>query len=170
MYTEQVELKSFDQACELCYAAKKYMIPNLVEKCSQFMWKDLIPQNVCRALEFANLYEDARLKVLQFHNSLRSIIMLYLQERSLNLIRCRTKESFSNPEFEEISESTLLILVKDNDLDISEPELFQAVKRWANKECLRREIEPTSANMRLVQKCSFLRYTQFIHVFLIRRS
>lgn len=63
VYTEHVELKSFDQACYLCYAAKKYMIPNLVEKCSQFMWKDLTPQNVCRALEFANLYEDARLKV-----------------------------------------------------------------------------------------------------------
>ena len=54
---------SFDQAYELCYAAKKYMVPNLVEKCSQFMWKDLIPENVCRALEFANLYEDVLLKV-----------------------------------------------------------------------------------------------------------
>lgn len=39
------------------------MVSNLVEKCSQFMWKDLIPENVCRALEFANLYEDATLKV-----------------------------------------------------------------------------------------------------------
>lgn len=56
---------TFDQAYELCYAAKKYMVPNLVEKCSQFMWKDLIPENVCRALEFANLYEDVLLKVHQ---------------------------------------------------------------------------------------------------------
>ncbi len=68
----------------------------------------------------------------------------------MNLIRCRTKESFSNPEFEEISESTLLILVKDNDLDISESELFQAVKRWGTKECLRREIEINNTNMRQV--------------------
>jgi hypothetical protein len=27
------------------------------------MWKDLIPDNVCRALEFANLFEDSLLKV-----------------------------------------------------------------------------------------------------------
>lgn len=63
IYTEHVDLKSFDQACELSYAAKKYMVSNLVEKCSQFMWKDLIPENVCKALEFANLYEDTTLKV-----------------------------------------------------------------------------------------------------------
>ena len=67
---------SFDQAYELCYAAKKYMVPNLVEKCSQFMWKDLIPENVCRALEFANLYEDVLLKVTStglFCNSLVNV-------------------------------------------------------------------------------------------------
>ena len=64
IYTERVDLKLFDQACELSYAAKKYMVSNLVEKCSQFMWKDLIPENVCRALEYANLYEETTLKVL----------------------------------------------------------------------------------------------------------
>ena len=59
-----MELKSFDQALVLCYAAKKYMLPKLMDKCSQYMWSDLGPENVCRALEFANLYEDETLKVL----------------------------------------------------------------------------------------------------------
>lgn len=42
------------------------MVSSLVEKCSQYMWKDLIPDNVCRALEFANLFEDTLLKVNTF--------------------------------------------------------------------------------------------------------
>jgi hypothetical protein len=63
IYTEHVDLKSFEQAYEISYAAKKYMVSSLVEKCSQYMWKDLIPDNVCRALEFANLFEDSLLKV-----------------------------------------------------------------------------------------------------------
>jgi hypothetical protein len=63
IYTEHVDLKSFEQAYEISYAAKKYMVSSLVEKCSQYMWKDLIPDNVFRALEFANLFEDSLLKV-----------------------------------------------------------------------------------------------------------
>ena len=39
------------------------MVSSLVQKCSQYMWKDLIPDNVCRTLEFANLFEDSLLKV-----------------------------------------------------------------------------------------------------------
>ena len=58
-----MNLHSFDQACELWYAANKYIIPSLKKKCSEFMWDVLTPQNVCIALEFANLYEDALLKV-----------------------------------------------------------------------------------------------------------
>lgn len=47
------------------------MVSSLVEKCSQYMWKDLIPDNVFRALEFANLFEDSLLKV---SNLLKSFI------------------------------------------------------------------------------------------------
>ncbi|KAK4005709.1 BTB/POZ domain-containing protein 2-like [Daphnia magna] len=133
IYTEHVDLKSFEQAYEISYAAKKYMVSSLVEKCSQYMWKDLIPDNVCRALEFANLFEDTLLK-----------------ERSLNVIRCRTKDSLSHPPFEDITESTLLILVKEDDLAISETDLFEAVKRWGTKECARREIDVNGSNLRLV--------------------
>ena len=70
-----MDLRSFDQALELYYAAKKYMLPKLVARCSQYMWSDLGPENVCRAFEFANLYEDETLKVLNF--SLNLILTNY---------------------------------------------------------------------------------------------
>lgn len=66
------------------------------------------------------------------------------------MIRCRTKDSLSHPPFEDITESTLLILVKEDDLAISETDLFEAVKRWGTKECARREIDVNGSNLRLV--------------------
>ena len=58
IYTDSIELHSFEQVCEICYGAKKYMIPHLVEQCTNFIWKDLHPANVCRAFEFARLFEE----------------------------------------------------------------------------------------------------------------
>lgn len=37
------------------------MIPYVVEFCTKFLWSDLCPKNVCRAFEFANLFEEPRL-------------------------------------------------------------------------------------------------------------
>jgi hypothetical protein len=78
------------------------------------------------------------------------LLVVLEQERSLNLIRCRTKDSLSHAPFEDITESTLLILVKEDDLVISETDLFEAVKRWGTKECSRREIDVSGPNLRLV--------------------
>lgn len=47
-----------DKACELCYVAKKYMLPTVVQKCTEFLWSDLNAKNVCRAFEFAKLFEE----------------------------------------------------------------------------------------------------------------
>ena len=58
IYTDKINLTSFDQACELCYGAKKYMLPHLVEECTKYLWSDLYPKNACRAYEFAKLFEE----------------------------------------------------------------------------------------------------------------
>lgn len=50
-----------DKACELCYVAKKYMLPVVVQKCTGFLWSDLTAKNVCRAFEFAKLFEEPAL-------------------------------------------------------------------------------------------------------------
>lgn len=58
IYTDAINLQSFDQACELCYVAKKYMLPHLVGECTNYLWQDLFPKNACRAYEFAKLFEE----------------------------------------------------------------------------------------------------------------
>jgi hypothetical protein len=68
----------------------------------------------------------------------------------LDIIRCRTKQALDSTTFEEITESTLLILVKDDELSVTEIELFDAIRRWGLKECERKEVESISSNLRQV--------------------
>ena len=48
IYTDTINLNSFELVCDICYAAKKYMLPALVEECTNYLWRDLYPRNACR--------------------------------------------------------------------------------------------------------------------------
>lgn len=61
IYTDNIEITSMDKACELCYVAKKYMLPLVVQQCTEYLWSDLDAKNVCRAFEFAKLFEEPEL-------------------------------------------------------------------------------------------------------------
>lgn len=58
IYTDEINLRSIEQACELCYAAKKYMLPFLVNQCMSFIWKDVNYPMAFRAYEFAKLFDE----------------------------------------------------------------------------------------------------------------
>ncbi len=75
IYTDHINLNSFELVCDICYAAKKYMLPALVEECTKYLWRDLYPRNACRAYEFSKLFEEPVLmdKSMQVNNSLFKI-------------------------------------------------------------------------------------------------
>jgi len=53
-----------DQAMDLYYAAKKYILPaDLVAVCALYIMINLSPEYLCSVLEFASLVEDNNLKV-----------------------------------------------------------------------------------------------------------
>lgn len=79
IYTDKINLTSFDQACELCYGAKKYMLPHLVEECTKYLWSDLYPKNACRAYEFAKLFEEPMLMDKCIRVSINFQILLIIQ-------------------------------------------------------------------------------------------
>jgi len=126
IYTDKVELSSFELACELCYCAKKYMLPSLVEVCTKYLWSDLSPKKACRAYEFAKLFEEP-----------------VLLDKCLQIIRTKTSEVLREPTWEEIELGTLLKVLDQDDLDIKEVELFIAVERWAKAECRRKSLDST---------------------------
>lgn len=125
IYTDRVDLGSFELACELCYCAKKYMLPFLVEECTKFLWSDLSPKKACRAYEFAKLFEEP-----------------VLMEKCLQIISTKTLDVFKESSWEEIELGTLLIIFEQNDLLISsEIELFTALERWSKAECVRKSLD-----------------------------
>ncbi|KAK9743575.1 BTB And C-terminal Kelch [Popillia japonica] len=115
IYTDKINLTSFDQACELCYGAKKYMLPHLVEECTKYLWSDLYPKNACRAYEFAKLFEEP-----------------ILMDKCLHIICNQTQEVFSESSFDDVELSTILTVFDQEFLNISsELELFTALTRYA---------------------------------------
>ncbi|XP_015189187.1 PREDICTED: BTB/POZ domain-containing protein 6-like [Polistes dominula] len=127
IYTDRVNLGSFELACELCYCAKKYMLPSLVEECMQYLWFDLSPKIACRAYEFAKLFEEP-----------------VLMEKCLQIICTKTNEVLEESSWEEVELGTVITVLEQVDLEISsELELFTAVERWAKAECVRKSLDPT---------------------------
>lgn len=117
IYTDKINLTSFDQACELCYGAKKYMLPHLVEECTKYLWSDLYPKNACRAYEFAKLFEEP-----------------VLMEKCVHIICNQTQEVLSESSFDDVELSTILTVFDQEVLNItSELELFNALTRYATR-------------------------------------
>lgn len=126
IYTDTINLQSFDQACELCYVAKKYMLPHLVGECTNYLWQDLFPKNACRAYEFAKLFEEP-----------------VLMDKCLQIICSETEAVLQEPSFEEVELSTLTVVLEQEELTVSsELELFNAAQRWATRECIRKGLPP----------------------------
>ena len=98
------------------------MLPHLVGECTNYLWQDLFPKNACRAYEFAKLFEEP-----------------VLMDKCIQIICMETEAVLSESSFEEVDILTLTVLLEQDELNInSELELFNAVQRWAARECVRK--------------------------------
>ena len=62
-----MNLQSMDQAMGLCYAAQKYILPDIiVVQCQQYIEHYLCPENTLKVLEFTKFFENESLKVNYF--------------------------------------------------------------------------------------------------------
>lgn len=123
MYTDKININNVDKAFDLCYAAKKYMLPYVVDNCTKFLWSDLCPKNACRAYEFARLFEEPS-----------------LQEKCLQIICTKTMDVIGDPSFEEVELSTIITILDQDALNVdNELNLFFAINRFAEKHGLRHD-------------------------------
>lgn len=126
IYTDKINLGSFELACELCYCAKKYMLPYLVKECTKFLWSDLTSNKACRAYEFAKLFEEP-----------------VLMEKCLSIICNNTIQVLNEKNWEEVEIGTIITVFEQDELNVdSEIELFISIERWAKAECLRKSLDP----------------------------
>ena len=73
-----------------------------------------------------------------------------IKEECLSLLRERTVECLTPPDFEELPKSIVFAIVKEEDLNIREVELFDVVARWAGHQCALRDLEVNGNYMRQV--------------------
>ena len=149
VYTDEIHLSGFELVCDICYAAKKYMLPELVEECTKFLWRDLYPRNACRALEFGKLFEEP-----------------VLQEKALQVITHQTLDVIGEATWEDIEHATLAVVLRKDSLSAPESVMFEAMDRWAARECERRGVESTGDSKRLVlgDTLYLIRYLHLTHL------
>jgi len=117
MYSDEVNLNA-DNVMQVLYLAKKYMLPSLADKCTEFLRGNLDASNVCVVLPEARKYEEKD-----------------LEDQCWQVIDNQTDEVVKSDGFVTIEKSVLETLVERDSLNVKEVELFKGVNCWATKEC-----------------------------------
>ena len=130
LYTDECNLTT-DNAAFVLYLAKKYIVPSLVEKCVEFLETHLAADNVFVVLEQALQFDEEK-----------------LEKKCWDMIDMETSEAIVSDGFTDISQSTLAEFLKRESLKVKEVDLFKAVVKWSEAECLRQEKETNGTNKR----------------------
>ena len=132
MYSDEVNL-SGRNVMGVLYLAKKYMVPSLAEKCTEYLQENLDPSNVFSILPSSQKYEEKD-----------------LVDRCWKVIDKQTGEAVKSDGFATIERSLLEAVVTRDTLRIEEIELFKAVDLWATKECDRQGLEADGKTKRRI--------------------
>ena len=116
LYCDEVTL-SDSNVMQVMYLANKYMVPSLVEKCTEYLRNNLTAAKVFSILPYAQKFQDKN-----------------LEERCWRVIEIFTEEAVKSDNFVTAERSVVESLVKREVLSVTEVELFKAVDRWATEE------------------------------------
>ena len=115
IYTDSIDL-TCDNALNILYLSKKYMIPVLSSRCCDFISKFLTRENIFAILQQSVKLDEPKLisRCLEFTEPVISQII--------------ELESFLSLDFD-----TLKFILQDDGLQIPEINLFLAVEKWCNR-------------------------------------
>ena len=120
MYCDELNLTG-DNVMGVLYLSKKYILPSLADKCTEYLQDQLDPSNVFSILPLAQKYEEQN-----------------LVDRCWKVVDEWAKEVVKPGNgFLTIERSLLEAIIVRDTLNIKEVELFRAVDLWARKECVR---------------------------------
>ena len=124
LYSDEVNLTG-SNVMQVLYLAKKYLVPSLVDKCTEYLRRHLEASNAFSILPQAQKFEDKD-----------------LEERCWKVIEWHTEEAVTSDDFVTLKRSIVESVVKRERLNVKEVDLFKAVDRWANKEVERQGLTP----------------------------
>ena len=117
MHSDEVNL-SGSNVMGVLYLAKKYIVPSLTDKCTEFLKENIDPSNVFSILPSSLKYEEKA-----------------LEDRCWKVIENQTEAFVKSEGFETIERSLLEAIVARDTLTIEEVVLFKAVDGWATRQC-----------------------------------
>ena len=117
MYSDEANL-SGNNVMGVLYLAKKYMVPSLADKCTDYLQDKLDASNVFSILPKACHFDEKK-----------------LVKRCWKVIDEHCEEATKSDGFATLERSLIEEVVKRDTLNIEEVELFKAVDLWATKKC-----------------------------------
>ncbi|XP_045172289.2 BTB/POZ domain-containing protein 6-like [Mercenaria mercenaria] len=130
LYTEEVKV-DLDNVLPLLYAAKKYCVQSLIDKCLNTLKRNMVPENVCTVMENAHIFGNNELKT-----------------RCFNLIIQETERVFQAEDLAELCNECFISIIKEDSIPVSEAIVFEAVLKFAKGKCERSISEATPDNMK----------------------
>ena len=112
LYTDECNLTT-DNVVSVIYLSKKYIVPALTEKCVAVLESNMKYENVTSILEQAMHFNEQK-----------------LETKCWEFIELNTKRTVASEDFNNISQKTLANLLKRDQLNIPEVDLFRAVIKW----------------------------------------
>lgn len=148
MYYDQTRLEEPD-AYGLLYAARKYLVTDLVRRCLQRLKTKMSIDNVCIILSYAD--DDGTIKLC------------------LDYIFRYPLEVLESDGFKELSQEYIKLIISDNRLGVREENIFDAVVLWSERECQRQGIDILLENQWKVlgDILTLIRYGRMDRVFLL---
>lgn len=145
VYTDNVQFTSVEEACDVLYAAKKYMIVNLSQMCHLYLKRNMQAKDVVAVYEFAKLLEE---------EALYEPCLLMLRKYALEVLNDATHH---------LSPTTVMELLASDALNGCECCLIEGALSWAMRECEERGLQPSIANQRFVlTNCSAWHQLRFL--------
>lgn len=117
LYSDEVKLNG-SNVMGVLYLAKKYIVPSLADKCTEYLVENLDPSNVFRVLQCA----------LKYHESM-------LAEACWRMVDEQTEEALGSEGFCSIDRSLLEAIAIRDTLFIDEVDLFRSFDSWATSNC-----------------------------------
>ena len=137
LYTDECNLTAHN-AVFVLYLAKKYIVASLAEKCVEFLETHLAAENVFVVLEQALKFDEEKLEM-----------------KCWDMIDMETSEAVVSDPF---CQSTLMEFLRGESLNVNEIDLFKAVVRWSEAECLRKEKETNARINELPWEMQFIKF------------
>ncbi|XP_021375818.1 BTB/POZ domain-containing protein 1-like isoform X1 [Mizuhopecten yessoensis] len=132
LYTDEVTL-TVGTVVSVMSVARKYCVDVLVSVCDNFLMTNFSPAIACFLLEQAHIYTEDRLMAM-----------------CLNSIGLSPEKMLTSESFAVLCPSCLTSITESDELDVDESHVYKAVMQWAEKECIRQNLEITGANKRAV--------------------